>query len=253
MMPCYTADNLPDLQQTRALMHVLMTLIEENMPQIQATRYDITLKPDNSPVTASDVFIEHLICDYLKTQIPDITFAGEETFTAQTDLTSEGYYAILDPIDGTENFCSGLKEWGVSFTLWYGKTHLGSLLYLPELREHLMTGDTLVPVHSRIRGFSSSMCDEILQGMRETQESRLMGCAVYNLYNVVRGSFARFTNPRGAYAWDLLPGLMLAREHHCDIEVEGKPYHGEFLEPGRKYRVDIRHRYDLHSGQGPVG
>ncbi|MFU8866264.1 MAG: inositol monophosphatase family protein [Rhodobacterales bacterium] len=173
-MPRFTADTLPDLQQTRALMHGLMTLIEDNIPRIQATRYDITLKPDNSPVTASDVFIEHLICDYLKAQIPDITFAGEETFTAETDLTSEGYYAILDPIDGTENFCSGLKEWGVSFTLWHGKTHLGSLLYLPELREHLMTGDTLVPVHSRIRGFSSSMCDEILQGMQETQESRLV-------------------------------------------------------------------------------
>lgn len=110
-----------------------------------------------------------------------------------------------------------------------------------------MTGDTLTPIRSRIRGFSSSMCDEILEGMRSTQESRLMGCAVYNLYNVIRGSFARFTNPRGAYSWDLLPGLMLAREHNCDIEVEGKPYHGEFLEPGRKYRVDIRHRYDLHT------
>ena len=247
-----SAETLPDLSETRALMHGLMSLIQSNMDRIQARRYDITLKPDNSPVTAADVLIEELICEYLTARIPDITFAGEETFTDATALTSAGYYAILDPIDGTENFCSGLKEWGVSFTLWHGKTHLGSLLYLPELNEYLMTGDRLTPIRSRIRGFSSSMCDEILQEMAETQESRLMGCAVYNLYNVVRGAFARFTNPRGAYAWDLLPGLMLAREHHCDIEVEGKPYHGEFLEPGRKYRVDIRHRYDLHSGQGAV-
>ncbi|MCC5957025.1 MAG: hypothetical protein JJU07_13070 [Natronohydrobacter sp.] len=248
----FTSDVLPDLQQTRALMQGLIALVEEHMPRIQALRYDITLKPDNSPVTAADVLIEQLICDYLSAQIPDITFAGEESFSTATELTSDRYYAILDPIDGTENFCSGLKEWGVSFTLWHRRTHLGSLLYMPELREHLMTGDTLRPIRSRIRGFSSSMCPEILQGMAETQESRLMGCAVYNLYNVVRGAFARFTNPRGAYAWDLLPGLMLAREHHCDIEVEGRPYHGEFLEPGRKYRVDIRHRYDLHSGQGTV-
>jgi len=242
-----------NLLQTRALMHGLMMLIEDNMTRIQEMRYDISLKPDNSPVTAADIYIEQIIRDYLATSIPEITFAGEESFTAETKLTSDGYYAILDPIDGTENFCSGLKEWGVSFTLWHGPTHLGSLLYLPELREHLMTGDRLHPIRSRIHGFSSSMCPEILQGMTETQESRLMGCAVYNLYNVTRGAFARFTNPRGAYAWDLLPGLMLAREHHCDIKIEGKPYHGEFLEAGRKYRVDIRHRYDLHSGQGPVG
>jgi myo-inositol-1(or 4)-monophosphatase len=242
-----------ELMQTRALMQGLMELVLTNMERIQASRYDITIKPDGSPVTASDVLIEDLIHHYLSARVPDITFAGEETFSAQTDIRSAGYYAILDPIDGTENFCSGLKEWGVSFTLWHGPNHLGSLLFLPELNEHLMTGDRLIPFRSRIRGFSSSMCNEILQGMAETRESRLMGCAVYNLYNVVRGTFARFTNPRGAYAWDLLPGLMLAREHNCDIEVEGKPYHGEFLKPGRKYRVDIRHRYDLHPGQGALG
>ena len=229
-------------------MRELMDLVISHKDEIQDLRYEIKIKEDNSPVTAADIFIENLIHSYLVSRIPNIAFAGEESFSFRIDLSNDGYYAILDPIDGTENFCSGLKEWGLSFTLWHGSTHLGSLLFMPELDQHLMTGDTLAPIRSRIRGFSSSMCPEILQGMSETQESRMMGCAVYNLFNVIRGSFARFSNPRGAYAWDLLPGLMLAREHHCDIEVEGKPYHGEFLEPGRKYRVDIRHRYDLHPG-----
>ena len=245
--------SLPELSDTRALIRGLIALIEDNMDRIEATRYDITLKLDNSPVTASDVLIENLIRDYLTARVPDINFVGEETFSPETKLNSAGYYAILDPIDGTENFCSGLKEWGVSFTLWHGTTHLGSLLYLPELGEHLMTGDTLRPIRSRICGFSSSMCDEILRGIAETRESRLMGCAVYNMYNVVRGAFARFTNPRGAHAWDLLPGLMLAHEHGCDIKVEGEQYHGEFLEPGRKYRVDIQHRYDPNLGKGSLG
>ncbi|MGO3354980.1 MAG: inositol monophosphatase family protein [Halomonas sp.] len=233
--------------EVRELMSGLIDLIYRNMPKIEEGRFDIEIKPDGSPVTQSDVYVENLVKHYVEEKFPDVTFVGEENFSELISTVPEGYYAILDPIDGTENFCSGLKEWGVSFTLWYGNQHLGSLLFLPELGEHLMTGDMLTPIHSRIRGFSSSMCDEILEGMRSTQESRLMGCAVYNLYNVIRGSFARFTNPRGAYSWDLLPGLMLAREHNCDIEVEGKPYHGEFLEPGRKYRVDIRHRYDLHT------
>jgi|SRR5690554_2880970 len=241
---------MPKIKETdevRELMKGLIDLIYRNMPKIQEGRFDIEIKPDGSPVTQSDVYVENLVKKYVEEKLPEVTFVGEENFNVLTSTVPEGYYAILDPIDGTENFCSGLKEWGVSFTLWYGYEHLGSLLFLPELGEHLMTGDTLTPIRSRIRGFSSSMCDEILEGMRCTQESRLMGCAVYNLYNVIRGSFARFTNPRGAYSWDLLPGLMLAREHNCDIEVEGKPYHGEFLEPGRKYRVDIRHRYDLHT------
>lgn len=238
---------IKEADEVRDLMTGLIDLIYRNMSKIQEGRFDIEIKPDGSPVTQSDVYVENLVKKYVEEKLPEVTFVGEENFNELTSTVPEGYYAILDPIDGTENFCSGLKEWGVSFTLWYGHDHLGSLLFLPELGEHLMTGDTLTPIHSRIRGFSSSMCDEILEGMRSTQESRLMGCAVYNLYNVIRGSFARFTNPRGAYSWDLLPGLMLAREHNCDIELEGKPYHGEFLEPGRKYRVDIRHRYDLHT------
>lgn len=242
----------PTREAVRALMHGLIELIQDHMEAIQASRFDVTWKPDGSPVTASDVLVERLIHDRLRMHIPNLTFAGEETFEVQKASSGKGYFAILDPIDGTENFCSGLKEWGVSFTLWKGGAHLGSLLYMPELGEHLMTGDTLRPVRSRIRGFSSSMCPEILEGMAGSQESRLVGCAVYNLYNVTRGAFARFTNPRGAYAWDLLPGLMLAREHGCDILVEGLPYNGEFLEPGKRYRVDIWHRYDLHPGEGAL-
>lgn len=247
-MTRFSNTELPSLDQTRALMHELIGMISDNMERIEASRYDITLKPDGSPVTASDVFIENLIRDHLSARIPDVDFAGEETFDELAALQSRGYYAILDPIDGTENFCSGLKEWGVCFTLWHRGTHLGSMIYLPELREHLMTGDALKPIQSRIRGFSSSMCDEILQGISSTRESRITGCAAYNMYNVVRGAFARFTNPLGAHAWDLLPGLMLALEHGCEVEVDGDSYDGRFLEPGKKYRVDIRHRYDLHPG-----
>ncbi|MFN3937470.1 MAG: inositol monophosphatase family protein [Gemmobacter sp.] len=251
--PALPRDRLPTLGETRALMRGLMDLVTAQMDRIEADRYDITLKPDGSPVTAADILVERLIHDYLAAHVPDVALAGEESFSDGDATGSAGYFAILDPIDGTENFCSGLKEWGVSFTLWHGRTHLGSLLFMPELGEHLMTGDTIRPVRSRIHGFSSSMCPEILDGMAATRESRLMGCAVYNLYNVARGAYARFTNPRGAHAWDLLPGLMLAREHRCEITVEGREWDGDYLEPGRKYRVDIRHRYDLHPGQGSVG
>lgn len=237
------------LQETRDLMKDIINLINGNMERIQELRYEITIKQDGSPVTSSDVLIENMIQGYLNEMIPGIVFAGEETFTTESKTSSIGYYAILDPIDGTENFCSGLKEWGVSFTLWHGDSHLGSLLFMPELNEYLMTGDSIQPIKSRIHGFSSSLCQEILDGMASCQESRLMGCAVYNLYNVIRGAFSRFTNPRGAHSWDLLPGLMLAREHNCLIEVDGKPYSGEFLSPGKKYRVDIQHRYNLHLGE----
>jgi myo-inositol-1(or 4)-monophosphatase len=234
-------------KETRSLLEGVSALVLQNMERIQETRYDIELKPDGSPVTKSDLFIEDLIRRYVVQQIPDVDFVGEESYSASS-ISSGRHMALLDPIDGTENFCSGLKEWGVSFALWREGQHLGSMLMLPELGERIMTGDKITPIRSRINGFSSSFSEKIVEAMREVQESRITGCAVYNLYNVVRGSFSRFRNPKGAYSWDLLPGLMLALEHGCHVQVDDEEYNGSFLEPGRKYRIDIQHRYDHHPG-----
>lgn len=231
------------LDQTRSLMTDLSDLVMTSMPEIEKRRYDVAWKADGSPVTAADIYLENIIQRFLEERIEGLIFIGEESYSSLAVSDGEGdFYAIVDPIDGTENFCSGLKEWGVGFTLWKGAGHLGSMLLMPELNERLMTGDTVSPIRSRIRGFSSSICPEIVNGIAEGGESRLMGCAVYNLYNVVRGAYARFTNPRGAYAWDLLPGLMLALEHGCDVLLDGQPYDGRILASDRKYRVDITNR-----------
>lgn len=228
------------------------TLLRTLAPAIEARRYDIRYKADGSPVTGADVLIENEIRALLEQRFPGICFIGEESFDFEWSR-NEGYVAIVDPVDGTENFCSGLKEWGVSLSLWHGTSHLASMLLMPELGEGLMTGDAIPKLHSRITGFSSSYNEEIAKGLALAAEYRVTGCAVYNLFNVIRGSFARFVNPKGAYVWDLLPGLMLALEHHCEVLLDDEPYDGQFLDPTRKYRVDIQHRYDLHPGQGTVG
>jgi myo-inositol-1(or 4)-monophosphatase len=232
---------------TLQLLDEVIELVNKNLPTILAQRYDITYKPDNSPVTAADVSMENLIHSFLKERMPALTFIGEETFDFKWQ-SGQGYLAILDPIDGTENFCSGLKEWGISLSLWHDGNHLGSMLMMPELGESLKTGDKLTKLHSRITGFSSSYNEKISQGISESIEYRVTGCAVYNLYNVIRGAFARFINPKGAYVWDLLPGLMLALEHNCEVLLNDEPYDGKLLDPTQKYRVDIQHRYDLHPG-----
>ena len=225
----------------------ISTLVIASLPVLELSRYDIEYKSDGSPVTKADVLLEKLIRAHLEIKLSALRFVGEESFDFNWEA-NEGYLAILDPIDGTENFCSGLKEWGVSLSLWHGQTHLGSILMMPELGEILKTGDSLVKLHSRITGFSSSYNEKIAQGISESIEYRVTGCAVYNLYNVIRGSFARFVNPKGAYVWDLLPGLMLALEHNCEVLLNDEPYDGRLLDPTQKYRVDIQHRYDLHPG-----
>lgn len=224
--------------EVRVFLNEVCDLIMNNLTKIEETRYDITLKLDDTPVTKSDIFIEDLIHNYVRKNLSNAVFIGEESFDNDSVIT-DGYVILLDPIDGTENFCSGMKEWGVSFGLWKGNTFLGSFLLMPELNLKLITGDKVEPIQSRITGLSSSITDAVRHSMREPGEYRIMGCAVYNLYNVIRGSYCRFINPEGAYSWDLLPGIMLALEHGCRVNLDGEVYTGGFLNPNNRYKIDI--------------
>lgn len=225
-------------QEARDLMESICALICDELPDIMETRYEITLKDDGTPVTTSDIFLEKLVHSYIKERLPDSVFIGEESFN-QTIIDTENYIVLLDPIDGTENFCSGLREWGVSFGLWKGNKHCGSFILMPELGIKLMTGDHVEPVHSRLIGVSSSMSQAILEQLGKPGHYRMMGCAVYNLYNVITGSFKRFVNPEGANTWDFLPGAMLALEQGCEVIINGEPFTGTFLDPRHKYTFNI--------------
>ena len=236
------------MSTVRPVLEAVCAHVMADLPAILAQRRTVTWKPDGSPVTAADVRLEREIHGLLEGRLGPVNLIGEESYDPAAGVGTASWTAVLDPIDGTENFCSGLKEWGVSLSLWRDGGHEGSLLLLPELGERMMTGEAIERHTSRITGFSSSITPELAQQLVGAGEARILGCAVYNLYNVVRGSLARFANPKGAKSWDLMAGLMLAKEHGCDVTVEGRPYDGSYLEPDRRHRFDIRHRYDLHPG-----
>jgi len=227
------------------------SLIASELPNLLKKRYDIIWKPDDSPVTAADIYLENAIRSFLDARLPDLTFIGEESGISGK-RTPDGWVAVLDPIDGTENCCAGRKELGASLSIWKGSSHAGSMLLMPELGEVMKSASIPKIPRSRIVGFSSSYNSKIGEGLSEAAEGRIMGCAVYNLFNVIRGSYARFVNPKGAKSWDLIAGVALAAEAGCEVFLNGEEYDGRFLEADQRYRVDIRHRHDLHSGEGAL-
>ncbi|MDB5505722.1 MAG: inositol monophosphatase [Devosia sp.] len=237
---------MSSVSDVTALLDRIDTLILNSLPRIRELRFERRFKPDSSPVTAADFLVEDLVREALLSYFGRVQFIGEESFDAAAPASREDWIAVVDPIDGTENFTSGLKEWGTAISLWHRGSHVASLITMPELGDRLLTGDRPQLQTSRVTGFSSSITPELVTDLSTAGEARIMGCAVYNLYNVSRGAFARFTNPKGAYTWDMLAGLVLAQEQGCDVTVEGMPYDGRYLEPDRRYRFDIRHRYDLH-------
>ncbi|GAA1808095.1 inositol monophosphatase family protein [Nesterenkonia flava] len=231
--------------QARGTLEGAYSVIMELVPRLDALRTDVTLKGDDTPVTKADLLMQQALAEYLDAQFEDLTFVGEEgSWDAEADPV--GWTAVVDPIDGTENFSSSLPEWGVSVSIFYDADHVASMIALPDLGQRLITGDRVTYAQSRITAFSSGISEGLVRRIAATPQSRLIGAAVYNLFGVATGRFTRFINPVGAYSWDLLAGLALALEHNCEVLVDDEPYDGSYLKPGRKYRVDVQHRHDRH-------
>lgn len=215
--------------------------IAASLPAILAGRDHIHLKTDNSYVSEGDLLVQSLAEKWVNNYLPDYQLISEEMAPFSQMWDPIGKYVVLDPIDGTENFISGLKEWGVGISIYANGRHQESCIYLPELGERQITGMPMQRYRSRIMGLSSSLTAEDIAGLKRLQgiEFRIIGCAMYNLLMVARGSYRIFENIKGVNCWDILPGLNLAREAGCRTWVNGAPYQGEMLFPTKKYRVRI--------------
>ncbi len=75
-------------------------------------------------VSEADLNVELLIRERLKKQFPEDAFLGEET--GRTEFATDQGIWVVDPIDGTQPFISGLSGWCVSIAfLFDGNLEIG--------------------------------------------------------------------------------------------------------------------------------
>lgn len=77
----------------------------QTLELFRSDELDLNRKSDGSPVTAADRAAEELLRERISNEFPDDAILGEEF--GETDGTS-GYRWVLDPIDGTKAFISGV-------------------------------------------------------------------------------------------------------------------------------------------------
>ena len=223
----------------------IISLLKDNLDSILDLRSDFTLKDDNSYVSKGDLLVQSLVFSHVKKRLPNHKLISEELAPFDdNDWDPLGSYVVLDPIDGTENFVSGLKEWGVGISVYTDGNHIQSCIFLPELDDYAISGMQQIKFKSRIMGLSSSLNKDDLLALPQSNdfEYRIIGCSMYNTLSAIRGSFATFENVNGVNCWDILPGLNLALEQGCDVIVDSKPYLGEMLFPIRKYKIKISNK-----------
>ena len=97
----------------------------------------VEIKSDDSPVTAADRGAEQLMRDLIAARFPDHGVLGEEFPATKPDAE---WVWVLDPIDGTKSFITGVPLWGTLIALLHkGQPVLGAI-HQPVLRQ-LMIGD----------------------------------------------------------------------------------------------------------------
>jgi histidinol phosphatase-like enzyme (inositol monophosphatase family) len=89
-------------------------------------------KDDATPVTIADRQAELFLRDAIATALPDDAILGEEF--PETPGTS-GYRWILDPIDGTKSFVSGVPLYGTLVGVEHERRSVIGVIHIPALAE----------------------------------------------------------------------------------------------------------------------
>ena len=98
----------------------------------QRDNYQVERKGDESPVTIADRSAEQLLRERIAAAFPGDGILGEEF--GQVGGTS-GFRWILDPIDGTKSFISGVPLYGTMVAVEHAGRALAGLVYIPGLDE----------------------------------------------------------------------------------------------------------------------
>lgn len=116
---------------------------------LQAFRSTLVLefkgKRQDSPVTALDRDVETFVREKLRLAFPDHGLLGEEH---ADDIAAQARFVwVIDPIDGTMNFASGLPLFGISIGLLDDGVPVAGSIWVP-------VGPTLGPgvYHARVGG-----------------------------------------------------------------------------------------------------
>jgi histidinol-phosphatase len=92
----------------------------------------VEAKPDTSPVTEADRAAERVLRELIETRFPDDGIVGEEYGTLRQDAERRW---ILDPIDGTRSFVSGVPLFGSLVALEERGTPVVGVMHFPGLGE----------------------------------------------------------------------------------------------------------------------
>ena len=105
----------------------------ESMATWRSDDLEVEIKPDGSPVSATDKLIERLLRELLAEHRPDDRIIGEEQGETEGETGSGSRCWVLDPIDGTGSFVAGRRAWGSLIALELDGRPIAGMVTMPAL------------------------------------------------------------------------------------------------------------------------
>jgi myo-inositol-1(or 4)-monophosphatase len=171
------------------------------------------------PVTAADRAAESAMRTLIRNQFPEHGIVGEEY---GDERTGAEYVWVLDPIDGTKSFISGMPAWGTLIALTRNTEPVYGMMHQPFTKERF-TGDS-GSAHYRgpagPRALRARSCASVSDAILMTTSPLLMSAEERAIFEKVE-RVARLSR----YGGDCYAYCMLAAGH-VDLVIECglKPY-----------------------------
>ncbi len=206
-----------------------VTILMENFRKITADH--IRVKRKNDFLTHVDESSEHEIIRILHQAFPDHAILAEES--GLKDIAGE-YRWIIDPLDGTKNYISGIPVFSISIALQFKKQVILGVVYDPIHQElfsaernkgaclngqpiqvsqtgHLEDCLFATGFPFKFKSFLPAYMDCFEDLFRHITSARRMGSAAIDLAYVAAGRFEAFWE-LGLNPWDCAAGSLLVEE-----------------------------------------
>jgi histidinol-phosphatase len=114
----------------------------ESMRTWRSDDLQVEIKPDGSPVSATDKLVERLLRELLAEHRPHDRIIGEEEGETAGEMAGEtagetgsgSRCWVLDPIDGTRSYVDGRRGWGTLIALEIDGRPVAGMVSMPAVR-----------------------------------------------------------------------------------------------------------------------
>ena len=217
-------------------------------------------------VTEGDEAAERFIIKAVSEIAPDALFVGEESVAADPALLGKLAHAelavVVDPIDGTFNFASGIPAFGVmASVVWKGETvagiiydpmgddwviaekGAGAFLRRPDGEAMRLSVATPVPIEAMVGVastgyFYGEVRERVLGNLAKVRIVASYRCAAHE-YRTFGGGHVHFAMYNKLMPWDHLAGTLVAQEAGGYVaRFDGTPYLPHHVEGGLLVATD---------------